>query len=90
MDDSFIVGSIEDALVFWETVETYGPDIVYIVNPFCNLTKFCFSYRFDKRIGANICSEDLNALIRKVKPTDSQNCLFEVSKSYTLDLSLTI
>ena len=32
MDDSFIVGSIEDALVFWETVETYGPDIVYIVN----------------------------------------------------------
>ena len=32
MDDDFFVESKEDALMFWETVKTNGPDFGYIFN----------------------------------------------------------
>ena len=32
MDDGFFAGSKEDAMRFWETVKSYGPEIGYIVN----------------------------------------------------------
>ena len=32
MDDGFFVGSKEEAIIFWETVKSVGPEIGYIVN----------------------------------------------------------
>ena len=32
MDDGFFIGSKEEAMIFWETVKSVGPEIGYLVN----------------------------------------------------------